>query len=162
MIKNVKNIVVISPHPDDETLGLGGTMKRFSDLGININVLVVSGHLPPIYNKKDFQTTKIEALNAFNELGVKNYEFLEIPATFVNEEHVSTLNKKISSFINLHRPEMVFIPFPDRHIDHRVIFDGSVVACRPIGKNFPKFVNLFSSDRRTLFLSLKLVIVLNL
>ena len=149
MIKNVKNIVVISPHPDDETLGLGGTMKRFSDLGININVLVVSGHLPPIYNKKDFQTTKIEALNAFNELGVKNYEFLEIPATFVNEEHVSTLNKKISSFINLHRPEMVFIPFPDRHIDHRVIFDGSVVACRPIGKNFPKFVLMYETLSET-------------
>ena len=31
MIKNLKNIVVISPHPDDETLGVGGTIKNFQN-----------------------------------------------------------------------------------------------------------------------------------
>ena len=32
----------------------------------------------------------------------------------------------------------MFIPFPDRHIDHRIIFDSSVVSVRPNGKFFPK------------------------
>ena len=52
MINDLKNIVVISPHPDDETLGLGGSIKKFSSLGIKVHVLVVSGHLPPLLNDK--------------------------------------------------------------------------------------------------------------
>ena len=136
MIKDIKNAVIISPHPDDETLGVGGTIKKFSKIGINVSVLVVSGHLPPLYNPSIFQITEKEALNAFKKLGVKNYKFLKIPATYVHKEEISSLYKQISNFVKEYSPEIVFIPFPDRHIDHRVIFDGSVVACRPIGKNF--------------------------
>ena len=31
------------------------------------------------------------------------------------------------------KPHMVFCPFPDRHIDHRLVFDSLMVATRPIG-----------------------------
>ena len=76
MINNLKNIVVISPHPDDETLGLGGSIKKFSSLGINVHILVVSGHLPPLLNdKKQFLITKEEAIKAFNNLGVTSFKF---------------------------------------------------------------------------------------
>ena len=149
MIKDIKNAVIISPHPDDETLGVGGTIKKFSKNGINVSVLVVSGHLPPLYNPKAFQITEKEALKAFKKLGVKNYEFLKIPATYVHKEEISSLYKKIINFINKFNPEIVFIPFPDRHIDHRIIFDGSIVACRPIGKKFPKIVLLYETLSET-------------
>lgn len=149
MIENIKNIVVISPHPDDETLGVGGTIKKFSLKGVNVSVLIVSGHLPPLYRKKDFELTKVEAIEAFKKLGVKNYKFLKIPATYLHQVEISTLYKKINDFINFYNPEIVFIPFPDRHIDHRVIFDGSVVACRPVKNNFPKIVLLYETLSET-------------
>ena len=44
--------------------------------------------------------------------------------TYVHKEEISSLYKQISNFINQYNPEIVFIPFPDRHVDHRVIFDG--------------------------------------
>ena len=44
MIQEIKKVVVISPHPDDETLGAGGTIKKFSSLGIDVSVLIISGH----------------------------------------------------------------------------------------------------------------------
>ena len=44
----------------------------------------------------------------------------------------------IFSEIQKLKPNTVFIPFPDRHIDHRIIFDSSVVSVRPNGKFFPK------------------------
>ena len=65
MINNIKNAVIISPHPDDETLGVGGTIKRLSAQGVNVSVLIVSGHLPPLYKKKAFELTKAEAMRAF-------------------------------------------------------------------------------------------------
>ena len=149
MIKNLKNIVVISPHPDDETLGVGGTIKKFSKQGVDVSVLVISGHLPPLYTLDSFEKTQGEAIDAFNILGVKNFEFLKIPATYVHQEDKSSLYTKISDFVNRFSPEILFIPFPDRHIDHRVIFDGSVVASRPIKQNFPKIVLMYETLSET-------------
>ena len=111
MINNVKNVVVISPHPDDETLGVGGAIKRFSLQGINVSVLIVSGHLPPLYKRDDFELTKAESIRAFKILGIQNYKFLKIPATYLHQEEISSLYKKINEFINLYNPEIVFIPF---------------------------------------------------
>ena len=58
MLINPKRIVVISPHPDDEVLGLGATISRFSDMNIEVSILIVSGHLPPLYDQKLFNITK--------------------------------------------------------------------------------------------------------
>ncbi len=149
MIENYKKVVVISPHPDDETLGVGGTICRLCKAGAEINVLVVSGHLPPLYSQRDFKKTYEEAMKAFNLLKVKNYKFLKLPATFLHKEDISNLYKKISDFICKYNPDLVFLPFPDRHIDHRIIFDGGVVACRPKGKKFPKTVLLYETLSET-------------
>ena len=108
-------------------ISTGGTIAEFSQNGTKVSILEVSGHLPPLYENKDFEITQKEALRAFKILGVHNYEFLKIPATMVHTLPVSEINKKIEDFINKIAPEIVLIPFPDRHIDHRTIFDASVV-----------------------------------
>ena len=149
MLINPKKIVVIAPHPDDEVLGLGATISRFADMNVEVSVLIVSGHLPPLYNQKTFNITKIEAEKAFKIMNVSNWEFLEIPATTVHQVPAAELNDKINEFLKLHSPDWVFIPFPDRHIDHRTIFDASVVSCRPSNKNFPKVVLAYETLSET-------------
>ena len=149
MLINPKKIVVIAPHPDDEVLGLGATISRFADMNVEVSVLIVSGHLPPLYNQKTFNITKIEAEKAFKIMNVSNWKFLEIPATTVHQVPVTELNGKINDFLKLHNPDWVFIPFPDRHIDHRTIFDASVVSCRPNNKNCPKVVLAYETLSET-------------
>ena len=144
-----QKIVVISPHPDDETLGLGGSLLRFAENGAEISILVVSGHLPPLYQEASFLKTQTEAIKAYELMGVTNYEFAKIPATYINQKPVSELNFIISDFIQKIKPNIVFIPFYDRHIDHRVIFDASVVACRPNFKGFPRYVMAYETLSET-------------
>ncbi len=144
-----KSAVVIAPHPDDETLGVGGTISRLTRNGTEVSVLIVSGHLPPIYDQSAFEETKKEAEEAFRLLGVTKYKFLEIPATLVNQTPVAELNGQISQFIHESKPSWAFIPYPDRHIDHRIIFDASVVACRPVGKQHPKLVLAYETLSET-------------
>ena len=43
-----KRILIISPHPDDESLGLGGTIAKYISEGNDVFVLTISGHLPPL------------------------------------------------------------------------------------------------------------------
>lgn len=134
---NFKSAVVIAPHPDDEVLGVGGALSRLVEAGARVSVLFVSGHLPPLYEKTVFEKTKQECKAAMKALGVKDYSFLEIPATLVSDQPVAKLNASISDFITNRTPDVVFVPFPDRHIDHRIIFDSSLVACRPVSEESP-------------------------
>ena len=149
MIGSPKRIVVISPHPDDETLGTGGLISRFSKEGADVSILVVCGHLPPLYYAKHYETSLFEAKKAFEIMGVKKSNFLKIPATMVHLTEVSKLNKMISDFIKEINPEVVIVPFPDRHIDHRVIFDASLVACRPTYEESPKIVLAYETLSET-------------
>ena len=126
-------VVVVAPHPDDETLGVGGTIAKYSAQGADIFVLIVSGHLPPLYSRKDYDKTVHEAQSAFKLLGVSQSEFLEIPATMINSKPLHKVNGRISKIINDFKPHIVFCPYPDRHIDHRLIFDSVMVVTRPVG-----------------------------
>ena len=125
-------ILIIAPHPDDEILGLGGTIKKLSDNGHEVTVLIVAGHLPPIYSEEVFIEHKNQALAAHKIGGVKESIFLEIPATLVKDQTVADLNGKIFKVLKTTKPNVVFMPFPDRHIDHQVIFESSMVAIRPV------------------------------
>ena len=149
MINSISKAVVVAPHPDDETLGCGGTISRLVKSGVEVSILVVSGHLPPLYPKESFNKTYKEAKAAFTIMGVKDFKFLEIPATYVHSMPISKLNSSINQFIKSSEPELLLIPFPDRHIDHRVIFDSCVVAARPVGKSFPKLVLAYETLSET-------------
>ena len=149
MMDGIKSLVVIAPHPDDETLGAGGTIARFAEAGVKVSVLIVSGHLPPLYPQEAFETTRREADAALKILGAHDWEFLQIPATKVHEAPVAEVTGKINAFINARAPEAVLLPFPDRHIDHRVLFDYSVVACRPVHDKAPKIVLAYETLSET-------------
>jgi LmbE family N-acetylglucosaminyl deacetylase len=143
------NICIIAPHPDDEVLGLGGSIKKFTENGIKVNLLIISGHLPPLYPQSSFETTKHECLKSSSILGVNDVEFAEIPATFIQNEPISKLNGIIQSFIFKHLPNTVFIPFPDRHVDHKLIFEACMVCTRPTGKFWPKLVLTYETLSET-------------
>ena len=132
-MKNKKRILVVAPHPDDETLGVGGTIAKYSAQGDEVFVLMVSGHLPPIYSLKAYEETVSEAYSAFSVLGVEKSEFLEIPATMIGNQPLHEVNARISKVVNDFNPHIVLCPYPDRHIDHRLVFDSVMVATRPVG-----------------------------
>ena len=65
---NFKETLVIAPHLDDETIALGGTIMKISKAKMQVNVIIVGGHLPPLYDKKDYQITKKESEKALKIL----------------------------------------------------------------------------------------------
>ena len=108
---------------------------------------MVTCHL--FIKKKFLKQRKKEAENALNLLGVKDFSFLKVPATFLHQEDIGSLYAKIASFIMEREPDLVFLPFPDRHIDHRIVFDGGIVGCRPNKNYFPKHVLLYETLSET-------------
>ena len=127
-----KRVLIVAPHPDDETLGAGGSIAKFIDKGYEVFVLIISGHLPPLYTRQQYDQTIEEAYAAFSILGVNESQFLEIPATMIGDMPINEFNAKISKVVHSFKPHIVLCPYPDRHVDHRLVFDSVMVATRPV------------------------------
>lgn len=100
---------------------------------MQVTILTVSGHLPPLYHSDDYERTELEAKRAFEILGVENFSFLKIPATMIGDQPIHEINGKITAAVQEADPHIVLCPYPDRHIDHRLVFESVMVATRPVG-----------------------------
>jgi N-acetylglucosamine malate deacetylase 1 len=134
-------ILVIAPHPDDETLGCGGTIARRASEGHEVHVAVVTGHgsAPhPLWPASVWERVRAEARTACTALGVAELHFDELPAALVADQPVWQVNAAVEAVIKKVQPETLYVPFAfDLHRDHREIFHAASVAWRsssPIGR----------------------------
>ena len=126
-------LLVVAPHPDDEVLGTGGTVARFAANGGEATILTVAAHMPPLYSKDTHKQTIAEARKAHALLGVHESVFLDKPAVLLGQTPMHELNGLIVDVVKRVAPDVLLVPYYDRHVDHRVIFDACMVAARPIG-----------------------------
>jgi len=104
-----KRILVISPHPDDEVIGPGGTLIQAQNSGATISILYLTGH-PESQRGKEAQ----------NVAGVMKWD-----ASFLNfpEGNIPMAREAAQQFANAFnavRPDTVYVPFLlDDHPDHR-------------------------------------------
>src|SRR6266852_4561399 len=84
--KSNARLMVVAPHPDDEVLGVGGTMARFARAGGDICVLTVAAHMPPLYSKEVHEKTVAEARRAHAMIGVKESIFLDQTAVLLGSK----------------------------------------------------------------------------
>jgi len=122
--------MVISPHPDDETLGVGGTLLRRKSEGASIawiivtNITTQSGWSVEKIDKRADEIRQITELYEFDEVYSLNFT-----ATQLDTIPMSDLVNAVSDAFKKFQPEEVFMPHPaDAHTDHRFVFDA-VSAC---------------------------------
>lgn len=126
-------VLVISPHPDDEVLGVGGTMRRLADEGHEVTVAIVTKGWSPLFPDEQVAQVRAEAQDANAALGVNRVRFMDLPVTKLHAIPEHELNAAFDALIMDEQPEWVFLPFPgDRHEDHRQVFDAALIALRPV------------------------------
>ncbi len=124
--------LVIAPHPDDEVLGVGGTIHRLAAAGDDVTVAIVTKGWEPLFPTSQVDQVRREARAANEILGTRTIEFLDLPVTKLHALAEHELNATFEKLVSSVEPEWVFIPFAaDRHEDHRQVFDASMVALRP-------------------------------
>ena len=125
-----KKVLVVAPHPDDETLGCGGTLLKHKASGDKIHWLIVTG----IDEEAGFSTERISARSHEIKTVSAIYGFdsvvnLNLPTTKLDILPMQQLIKMIGDAILKIGPEILYVPFPgDIHTDHKVVFQA-VVAC---------------------------------
>ena len=126
-------ILVVSPHPDDEVLGVGGTMHRLARQGHEVTAAIVTKGWPPLFPEEQIAQVRAEAQKANESLGVKKVRFMDLPVTKLHALPEHELNAAFDRLIVEESPDWVFLPFPgDRHEDHRQVYDAAMVGLRPV------------------------------
>ena len=146
----MKKKLIIAPHPDDEVLGAGGVIKKFSKEGHEVYVLVITRGSPKYYSDEKIQNVRKEALEAHKILGVKQTAFLDFHAPELDITSNAEISKAISEYISKWKITDLFIPHRgDIHNDHRKVFEASLVAARPVGNFTVKAIYAYETLSET-------------
>ena len=125
-------VLVISPHPDDEVLGCGGTIAKYVDHGDTVYLCIITTVYTPDWSEEYIQNKKVEIAKANEILGINKTYFLDLPAVKLDMVPQKQINDLLQNIVNEIRPEVVYIPWKgDLNRDHRIIFESSLVATRP-------------------------------
>ena len=133
-----KKILILSPHADDEILGCGGFISKYSKQNYDINVVILSNANKgvEIYSAKLIKKIRNEAKLANNLIGTKKLYFENLPALNLNKYPAYKISKIINKYLNKIKPEIILIPSSnDIHDDHKIIFKAAKVATRFIKKS---------------------------
>lgn len=126
-------VIVISPHPDDETLGAGGAILKYKALGHKIYWLNIS-------NMKEEYGFKKEEMRQWNigiEKVISKYKFdgffdLKLKPLELDGYTSKALIEAVSKVFMKVKPNIIILPYKnDIHSDHRVVFESSY-ACTKV------------------------------
>ncbi|MBN2094609.1 MAG: PIG-L family deacetylase [Candidatus Aenigmarchaeota archaeon] len=118
----IKKAVVLAPHPDDDVLGCGGTIRKLADAGWEITtVYLTNGDAGSLnYSKEELAALREkEARAASDVLGVKDVVYLRNPDGYL--EYTTDNLIQLINLIRSKKPELVLFPHKDEaNEDHRV------------------------------------------
>lgn len=146
------NVLVIAVHPDDESLGCGGTLLRHKNEGDNIFWCIVTamtpegGYSPEAIKKRDGEIKAVSRI-----FGSEPFS-LGFPAATLDSFSKSDLVTALSSVIQRIKPACVYLPFMgDVHSDHRVCFDAAWSCCKGFRAPFIKKILMMEVPSETDF-----------
>lgn len=131
-------VLIVGAHPDDEILGVGGTICKHIQNNNEVYVCIVTKAFEPIWNQDYIENKKKEQSMVDGFLGIKGRYNLDYPTTQLNIVPHGKINEDISKVINIVNPDMIYTHFEnDMNYDHTLVFRACMVATRP-----PKHIKL--------------------
>lgn len=123
-------VLTVAAHPDDETLGAGGTMARLAAEGHEVWSCILSDGVTSRHGYVELQQEC--ARRAADILAVANVVFCGLPDQRLDSLALLDVITPIEKCIAELQPQVVFTHFmEDANQDHRAVFRATVVATRP-------------------------------
>ena len=146
-------ILIIVAHPDDEILGMGGTILNHTKKGDDVTIVYLTTGIAsrrssnynnsPSYKLSKNESIKIkkqilelqnDAKNSSKILGVKKTIFFDYPDNELDTVPLLKIIKTIEEIVSSIMPDRIYTShFADLNVDHRIVFEAILTACRPTG-----------------------------
>lgn len=127
------NILVIAAHPDDEILGMGGTLYKLKKKGHKIHLCIVTdGQCKHCGIKDRHEKRRKAAIQASKFLGMTSICFFDFEDSKLDVTPQIEINRKLEVLIKKIKPEIVYtVPDNDFHKDHQKVLECTLVVTRP-------------------------------
>jgi N-acetylglucosamine malate deacetylase 1 len=126
----MSDILVVAPHPDDETIGCGGTLLKMRAAGARIHWLILTEMVASAGYSKDRIAAREDEIDSVSRaFGFASVHRLGYPTAALDVAPVGDIVEQIAAVFSEVKPGDVYLPFPgDAHSDHRISFD-TALAC---------------------------------
>ena len=136
-LKKYKNVLVLAAHPDDETLGCGGTISKLSSLGSIVRLLTFTDGISA---REPGQ--RVSHLSQVSQrLGIFQYKSFDFPDNKMDSIPILDVVKKIEKYMDdeSFRPDLVLTHSPFcLNIDHKVVYNATITVFRGLDIFSPK------------------------
>lgn len=137
----MKNVLIVAAHPDDELLGEGGTVRKLTNEGVCCRAVIIGEGITSRADKRndaDFNKLnelKKDARQAANVIGYQSIDFCDLPDNRLDGMDLLDVIKAVSVYVEKYQPDTIFTHHHgDLNIDHRIVCEAVLTACRPVGK----------------------------
>jgi len=134
------NVLVVSPHPDDDVIGAGGTMSVLSGRGHCVFSLYITDGSSEIFNNSSIPMARQqEALDALQVVRARGAVFLRHKSRQLRNSVGRPVIQEIREVLKYFMPEIVYVTAPfEKHMTHMRVTEMTVKAIRQIRGYWPK------------------------
>lgn len=126
-------VLVIAAHPDDETIGAGGTLARHIAASDEVHWCVVTQAYEPQWSAAVIDEAARQVRDVTAVYGFKSVIKLGFPTVKLNTLPYIDLSSALQRVVDDVQPEVVYTtPADDINLDHRVVYESTLVATRPL------------------------------
>ena len=149
----MKNVLVIVAHPDDEVLGCGGAIARHCAEGDLVSVVCMADGVSSRFEEKDktlLHARHEAAHRAASILGIHHITFLAHPDNSMDQVALLSVVRDVEQLVKRYQPETIYTHhFGDLNIDHRLVHEAVITACRPSSAAYVKKLLFFETPSST-------------
>lgn len=148
-----QNILIVAPHPDDETLGCGGTILKLKKMGCRVSWLILTN----IFEKDGYSAQRVKARQKEIKKVSQLYNFDEVfnlgfPAAKIELVPMEEIIMKVKTVFKVVTPDTLFIHhMADAHSDHRVSFSAIMSCTKVFRAEFIKNIYSYETISETEF-----------
>jgi len=144
------NVLVVAAHPDDEILGVGGTIASHAAKGDRVRLAVMCEGVSSRYSAERDSEIRRQATEAARILGVTDIVLGNLPDQRLDTLPLGDVVKQVEQLMSNPSPEVIYTHFAgDINRDHRVLAEAVLVAARPYSVSSVKEILMFEAPSST-------------
>lgn len=132
LLPPVRRVLIVVPHPDDESIGAGGLLARLAARGVRLDAVLVTDGEATIGSRLTPEETarrrRAEFVAACATLGARVHATLALPDGTVTDHHPALVSALVDA-LRVVGPDLVLAPWPlEAHPDHRATLRATAEA----------------------------------
>ena len=145
-----KRVLVVAAHPDDEILGVGGTLARHLAEGDACTIAILADVGSARYDAATIESVRESAREAARRLGVRDLRFGGLVDQRLDTLPIVEVTDWVSKVLHDVGPQVVYTHHRgDVNRDHRVAYEATLTAARPYATPFVERILSFETPSAT-------------